>query len=144
MKASFINQAGGPDKFEYGDLPDPKPQAGEALVRVRACALNHIDIWVRSGSPAYQVKLPHVMGSDIAGEVASLPSGYKGPLKKGSPVIASPGISCWECAQCNSGHDNQCSKFKILGAMTWGGYSELTAVPAKNLFPKPAHLSFEE
>lgn len=132
MKAAYIQEHGGPEKILYGDQPDPVPKAGQVLVKVRACALNHIDIWVRSGSPAYKVPLPHVMGADVAGEAG------------GRKVVVMPGLSCGACVQCAAGRDNQCESFKILGAASPGGYAELVAVPERCLFPMPGNLSFEE
>lgn len=141
MKAAFVKEPGGPEKIEYGDLPDPKPGPGEVLVRVRACALNHVDIWVRNGIPAYRTKFPHILGSDIAGDIAESSDPR---LKIGTPVFVNPAIACGRCPPCLAGRDNQCETFKILGAMTPGGYAELVAVPAANVFPKPDFLSYEE
>ena len=142
MKAAFIRESGGPDKIEYGELPDPKPQEHEVLVRVRACALNHLDLWVRMGSPAYPVKFPHVLGSDVSGELVQDSSILN--LKAGAPVFLSPGISCWNCSDCLSGNDNQCVHHRIIGAGAQGGYAQYLPVPARNVFSKPSHLSFEE
>lgn len=134
MKAAFIKEHGGPDKLLYGEMPDPSAKEGEVLLRVRACSLNHIDIWVRNGSPAYPVKLPHIMGSDMAGEVVGT----------GEKVFVMPGISCGQCPYCLAGQDNQCQTFRIIGALGPGGYAELVAVPKRNLYPLPKTLSFEE
>ncbi|HVE15008.1 MAG TPA: zinc-binding dehydrogenase [Elusimicrobiota bacterium] len=143
MKAVRIEKFGGPEVLAYGDLPDPKPGEGEVLVRVRACALNHLDIWVREGIPAYKIRLPHVLGNDIAGEVAALGPGVSGALL-GAKVVVSPGRSCWRCARCLAGEDNLCERYGILGANGgWGGYAELAAVPATNLIPMPAGLDFD-
>ncbi len=132
MKAAYIQEHGGPEKILYGDQPDPAVKPGQVLIKVRACALNHIDIWVRSGSPAYKVPLPHIMGADVAGEAG------------GRRVVVMPGLSCGACVQCAAGRDNQCESFKILGTASHGGYAEFAAVPERNVFPMPKNLSFEE
>lgn len=145
MKAAFFKEHGGADKIEYGEMPRPQPGANEVLIRVHACSINHLDIWVRKGLPAYPVALPHILGADISGEIAEVPSsGLPPDFKAGSPVFVAPGISCWNCAECLSGHDNQCSSYRIMGSKTNGGYAEFAAVPIRNIFPKPEHLSYEE
>lgn len=144
MKAAFISEHGGPEKLTYGDVPAPAPKSGEVLVEVRACALNHLDIWVRMGSPAYRVRLPHILGADVSGVLLGAAEGLPEGLKAGDPVVVLPALACWNCANCLAGRDNQCANFRILGAAGPGGYAEQVAVPARNVFPKPAHLSFEE
>ncbi len=132
MKAAFIQEPGGPEKVLFGEQSNPVAKEGQVIVKVRACALNHIDIWVRSGSPAYKVPMPHIMGADIAGEVG------------GRRVIVMPGLSCGRCHFCQMARDNQCETFKIVGAASHGGYAEQVAVPERNVFPMPSNLSFEE
>jgi NADPH:quinone reductase-like Zn-dependent oxidoreductase len=143
MKAVLFRQHGGPDKLSYEDLPDPKVGAGQVLVRVKACALNHLDIWIRQGSPAYPMVLPHVSGSDIAGIVEQLGEGVEG-ITIGARVLVSPGISCWRCEQCLAGRDNLCRSYALIGAVTHGGYAELISVPFRNIIPIPENLSFEQ
>ncbi len=138
MKAAYLEAFGGPEKILYGELPDPKPGKGEALVRVRACALNHLDFWVRDGLPAYKISLPHVLGNDIAGEVVELGPETSNEVPIGTRVIVSPGVSCWNCEACRGGRDNICDRYAILGADGgWGGYAELAKVPAVNLVAIP-------
>jgi len=147
MKAAFIREFGGPETLEFGELPDPEPKAGEALIRVRACALNHLDLWVRGGLPAYKLSLPHVLGSDIAGEVVALGPGTEDcGVPIGAKVMVSPGVSCWKCRCCEEGRDNLCERYGILGADGgWGGYAELATVPARGLVPLPRpEMSFAE
>src|ERR1700758_3822852 len=110
MKAVRIHQFGGPEVLTYEDVPDPQPRKDHVLVRVRACALNHLDLWVRKGLPG--VKLPHILGSDIAGEVAE--SGdYITDLKPATRVLLSPMLSCGHCEMCLSGRQNFCPQFAV-------------------------------
>ena len=146
MKAAKLDSFGGSDRLIYGDLPDPTPSAGEALVSVHACALNHLDLWVREGNPAYKLNLPHILGNDIAGVVEAFgPGSNSSGLTEGDSVVVSPGVSCGECSRCKQGQDNLCDTYSILGADGgWGGYAEKVVVPTRNLLPKPKPLSFEE
>ncbi|MBI4423229.1 MAG: zinc-binding dehydrogenase [Elusimicrobia bacterium] len=144
MKAVLLESFGGPEQLLYADHADPKPGPGEALVRVRACALNHLDIWVRQGIPAYKIPLPHILGCDIAGEVLGYGPGASGP-PVGARVAVCPGRGCGSCPACWRGEDSRCKGYGILGAQAGpGGYAELVAVPAKNLFPIPPRLTDEQ
>jgi NADPH:quinone reductase-like Zn-dependent oxidoreductase len=143
MKAAVIHQHGGPDVLRYEDLPDPVAGPGEALVRVRACALNHLDIWSRAGLPGRTIAFPHVLGNDIAGEVAALGSPLDG-ITVGQRVMLSPGTSCGRCQPCLSGEDSSCRQYRILGYQVHGGYAELVRCPAANVIPIPGHVGFEE
>ena len=140
MKAVRMESFGGPEVLAYGELPDPVPGPGEALVRVKACALNHLDLWVRKGLPAYKIKFPHVLGSDIAGEVAGFgPDAKPAGVDIGSRVVLAPGISCGRCPSCKAGRENLCDGHAVLGADGgWGGYAEFVKVPARNVLPMPA------
>src|SRR2546422_7063603 len=93
MKAARFHQHGGPEVLRYEDAPEPKLDPGEILVRVKACALNHLDIWIRQGIPALQVPLPHIGGGDVAGGGGGVGGGGGGPETGGRGVIA-PGRSC--------------------------------------------------
>lgn len=143
MKAVLLEQFGGPETLAVRDVPEPVPAAGEVLLRVRACALNHLDLFVRDGIPAYKIKLPHVLGCDVAGEVVAAGPGADVPV--GLRAAVSPGRSCGRCEACLAGRDNDCPKYGIIGAQGGpGGYQELLRVPAQHLLPLPASLSFEE
>jgi NADPH:quinone reductase-like Zn-dependent oxidoreductase len=111
------------------------------LVRVRACALNHLDVWVRKGLPG--VKLPHILGSDIAGEVAEVGE-YVAGFKTGQRVLIAPMHFCGSCAKCVRGLQNQCREFTVLGNGVDGGNCELIAVPSMNLIPIPDGLDFTQ
>ena len=141
MKAVRIHQFGGPEVLTYEDVPDPKPRQDQVLVRVRACALNHLDIWVRKGLPG--VKLPHILGSDIAGEVAEVGE-YVAGFKAGQRVLIAPMHFCGSCAKCVRGLQNQCREFTVLGNGVDGGNCELIAVPSMKLIPIPDGLDFTQ
>jgi NADPH:quinone reductase-like Zn-dependent oxidoreductase len=122
--------------MEVGEVPTPVAGPGEVLVRVRAAALNHFDLWVRRGLPALQVPLPHVPGGDAVGEVAALGAGVTG-LAEGTRVVVNPGLTCGRCVRCLSGQDNLCPEFRMVGENTWGGQAEYLAVPVANVVPAP-------
>jgi NADPH:quinone reductase-like Zn-dependent oxidoreductase len=141
MKAVYFTEHGGIDKLTYGDLPDPVPDAGEVLVRVHACGLNHADRWVRQGLPMLRVPMPFTLGQDVGGVVEALGPAVDGP-PVGTPVVLNPGVGCGRCARCLSGWDNLCASYRLIGKNLPGGYAELVKVPAANLVPLPPGLSF--
>lgn len=143
MKAILMEAQGGPEVLRLSELPDPTPGPGEALIRVRACALNRIDIWLRQGIPGQKVSLPHVLGCDIAGEIAALGGPAEG-LAEEQRVMLAPGTSCGRCRACLSGDDNACRRFRILGVQLPGGYAEWVVCPLANVIPVPEHVSFDE
>jgi NADPH:quinone reductase-like Zn-dependent oxidoreductase len=143
MKAIVFHEHGGPEKLKFQEAPDPSVGPGQVRVRVRACALNHLDLWVLKGIPAYHTRLPHIPGSDVSGVVEQIGEGVGG-IQAGDRVFIAPGISCFACAYCLSGRDNLCLNYRILGAGTDGGYAELVSAPARNILPIPEGLSFEE
>ena len=139
MKAIRIHEFGGPEVLRYQDVPDPKPRNDQVLVRVRACAMNHLDLWVRKGLPG--VNLPHIPGSDAAGEIVEVGE-YVTGLKPGQRVLIAPMHFCNHCAKCVAGLQNQCPEFTVLGNAVDGGDCELMAVPAVNVIPIPDNLDF--
>ena len=143
MKAVVFHEHGGSEKLKYEDRPDPQIKPDEVLVRVKACALNHLDIWIRQGIPAYQIPLPHISGCDIAGQIERVGSQVKG-VKVGQKVFVFPGLNCGTCDECKAGHDNLCPSFGVLGAKTDGGYAEFVAVPGRNVIAIPGSLTFEQ
>ncbi len=142
MRASFFRQHGGPDVLEYADVPDPAIGPGEILVRVKACSVNHVDLWVRQGVPAYRISLPHILGADVAGIVERVADGVT-RVKPGDRVVLVPGISCGRCDWCKAGKDNQGESYGIRGAAVAGGYAELAKAAAGEALPIPDDLSFE-
>lgn len=129
--------------LEYTDVPEPKPRADEVIIKVKACALNHLDIFVRNGLPGIEIPLPHILGNDIAGVVHQTGE-LVDWVKAGDEVMVQPGVSCGHCEACFSGRDNLCRSYDILGYRRDGGYAEFVAAPAVNVLPKPATLSWEE
>jgi NADPH:quinone reductase-like Zn-dependent oxidoreductase len=145
MRVVCFHEHGGPEVLKLEEWPVPEPGPGQALVRVEAVALNHLDLWVRGGLPNLKLHYPHVLGSDVAGEVAALGPGVAGAdLAVGQKIVVNPGLSCGRCRECLSGHDNLCRSYAILGEHVPGGYCEYLAVPAANLVPRPAGLSATE
>jgi NADPH:quinone reductase-like Zn-dependent oxidoreductase len=143
MKAVRIHQHGGPEVLSYEDVPEPSLRADQVLVRVRACALNHLDLFVRAGIPGMKFALPHILGSDIAGEIVAVGNLCQ-RIKPGMRVLLSPGTSCRQCEQCLNGNDNFCRRFTMFGYGIDGGNTELLAAPEYAAIPIPDDLSFEE
>ncbi len=124
----------------YEDAPEPQLAPGDVLVRVRACALNRVDVWGRRGRPGLTIPLPHIPGSDVAGEIAVSAAA---DVSVGRRVMVQPGVSCGRCIACLSGRDNACARFEVLGYVnTNGGYAEFVKVPAQNLVPIPDEIGF--
>lgn len=143
MKAVQIRAHGGIDVLEHVDVGEPAPRPDEVLVRVRACALNHLDLWVRGGIPGVQFAFPHVLGSDIAGEVVAVGE-LCHRVRPGMRVLLAPGLSCRQCLRCFEGRDNECRAYKLFGAGVAGGYRELMTAPEYSVIPIPESLSFIE
>ncbi len=144
MKAVVLENFGGVDNLRLvEDFPDPEPKEDEVLIRVKAVALNHLDIWVRKGALAVKPDLPHILGSDVSGAVERVGKLVKN-VNVGDKVIVAPGLSCGVCYECQNGRDNLCRYFDILGLKSQGGYAEYVVVPARNVIRKPKNLSFEE
>jgi NADPH:quinone reductase-like Zn-dependent oxidoreductase len=143
MKAIVFQQHGGPEVLRYIDASDPVIRANEVLVRVKACALNHLDLWVRQGLPNVPIPLPHIPGSDIAGEIAQIGADVT-TVRVGQKVVLVPGVSCGKCATCIAGLDNRCRQFTNLGYMIDGGCAEFVRCPEVNCLPYPENLTFEE
>jgi NADPH:quinone reductase-like Zn-dependent oxidoreductase len=143
MKVARIHQHGGPEALVYEDAPEPAIKAIQVLVRVRACALNHLDLFVRAGIPGMKFNMPHVLGSDIAGEIVAVGELCE-RVKPGWRVLLSPGMSCRQCEYCLAGNDNLCRRFTMFGYGVDGGNVELLAAPEYSAIQIPDSLSFEE
>ncbi len=141
MKAVRFHEFGGPEVLKYEDVPDPEVRKDQVLIRVKACAMNHLDLWVRKGLPG--VKLPHIDGSDVAGEVAEVGE-YITDLKPATRVLLAPMMFCNHCPECEAGRQNFCRQFTVLGNVVDGGDRELMAVPRYMVIPIPDSLSFDQ
>lgn len=143
MKAVVFTQHGGPDVLQYTEVREPRINANEVLIKVRACALNHLDLWVRRGIPGVAFPLPHIPGSDIAGEVAKVGE-LVNHVHVGQRVLLAPGVSCGVCEHCAAGDDNLCRHYTLFGYMIDGGCAEYVKAPEANVIPIPGDLKFEE
>src|SRR6185369_13722625 len=136
MKTVLFYQHGGPEVLEYTDFPTPQPRAGEALIRIRAAALNRMDIMVRNGWPALKLELPHINGADGAGEVAALGQGATG-FEMGDPVSINANLGCGQCEFCQAGRDNLCRNWHLLGETVRGTYAQYISLPLRQLYKLP-------
>lgn len=143
MRAILMEARGGPEVLKPGEVPTPEPGPKEVRLRVKAAALNHLDIWVRKGVASPKLPLPHVLGADASGVVDAVGPGVTG-FAPGDEVVVNPGLSCGHCERCLAGEDNLCSRYEILGEHRWGAYAEYLVVPEVNLVRKPQNLSFVE
>ncbi len=141
MKAIRFHEYGGPEVLRYEDVPEPEIREDEVLVRVRACALNHLDLWVRKGIG--NVPLPHIPGSDVAGDVVRVGE-YVDGIREGQRVLLAPMVYCGHCLFCVSGRQNLCKQFSVLGNRVDGGCRELLPARRDYLIPIPDSLSFEQ
>jgi NADPH:quinone reductase-like Zn-dependent oxidoreductase len=143
MRAVRIHEHGGPEVLRHEEIEEPRPGPHEVLVRVRACALNHLDLFIRQGIRGQMIPLPHILGSDVAGEIAALGQGCS-RLKIGQRVLLAPSQSCRQCPMCVAGRDNFCRSFTVLGYFNDGGNREYLTVPEVYAVPIPDTLPFEE
>ncbi|MEM2856716.1 MAG: zinc-binding dehydrogenase [Candidatus Nitrosocaldaceae archaeon] len=141
MKAIVLNKHGGVDELKYEEVDMPKSD-NKALVKIHACSVNHLDLWVRMGVRGKSIKFPHIAGSDIAGELVNDIDGFK----RGERVLIYPGLSCMKCRYCLEGNETLCKEFVIIGGLndTQGGYAEYVSVPKYNLVRIPEWLTYEE
>jgi len=143
MRAVVMRARGGPEVLEVAELPIPEPGPKEVRVRLKAAALNHLDVWVRKGVASPKLPLPHVLGADGSGVVDAVGPGVEA-FAPGDEVVINPGLSCGRCERCLAGEDNLCPRYQILGEHRHGTYAEYVVLPEVNLAPKPKNLSFEE
>jgi NADPH:quinone reductase-like Zn-dependent oxidoreductase len=139
MRAVRFHEHGDAGVLRYEDAPDPELRGGDALIRVRACGLNHLDIWNRRG--VVTLPLPHISGADIAGEIVASADPQ---FAQGRRVMLQPGLSCGVCAACLDGRDNMCPRYDVLGSQSDGGYAELVRVPLANVIALPDAIGFIE
>ena len=143
MRAVYLERHGGADEFTFGDLPDPSPGPTDVLVRVKACALNRLDIYTRAGQRGMRLKFdrPHVLGGDIAGEVLEVGSEVERPAP-GDRVVVNPQLSCRQCMSCVGGATELCPKRGMIGSTVNGGYAEMAVVPAANCVELPGSIPY--
>jgi len=142
MKALSFNEHGGIEKLNYQDVPDPKIGPGEVLVRVRACALNHLDLFVREGLPGLKVPLPFWSGCDIAGDVVEAGPDVQG-VAVGDRVAVNPNLNCGRCEYCARGEDSLCVSYGILGEHIQGGLAEYVKAGGCNVLKLPEQIGYE-
>ena len=143
MKAVFINEHGGPDKLVHGDRPEPEVAPGEVMLRVRASALNHLDLGLRQGG-SYRGSLPRILGCDVAGEVTAVSPDAHTSLKVGDRVILDNRVKCGTCESCRSGLDQYCTSQQRIGVDLDGGHAEYVTAPARNAYKIPDAMGFTE
>lgn len=143
MKALAFKEFGGPEKLQLMDVPDPAPGPDEVLIRVRACALNHLDLFVREGIPALKTPLPFWTGSDIAGDVAAVGTRVEG-VRVGQRVCVNPNLTCGQCEFCMQGEDSLCVRYGIVGEHVPGGLAEYVKVRGDSVLPLPDHVTYED
>ncbi len=141
MKAVLFNQHGGPEVLQYTDVRTPIPKPGEALVKLKAAALNHMDITVRNGWPGLRLELPHINGADGAGEIAALGEGIS-ELQVGDHVVINANLGCGKCRECLAGWDNRCREWNLLGETVRGTYAENVSLPVRQLYKLPLEFDF--
>jgi len=134
MKAVVMHKRGGPEVLKYQDFPRPEIGPDEVLVRVRACALNHLDIFTRAGKQGVKAPLPHILGLEVAGDIAEIGEAVE-EVSPGDRVLIAPFFNCGQCEFCRTGRENLCPKLRILGVTVHGGYAEYAKAPGRYVIP---------
>ncbi len=143
MKAVAIHEHGGPEVLQFLDLPEPAVEAEEVLIRLKASALNRMDLFVRRGWKGLDLSFPHILGADGAGTIEELGGRVEG-FEEGDEVVVNPGLNCGQCVHCRRGEDSLCLTYTILGEHRDGTYAEFVKVPGRNVLAKPGGTPFEE
>ncbi len=143
MKAVLLGEHGEAEKLNYGDYSTPEPGPGEVLVRLKAAALNRLDIWVRQGWPGIKLEYPHILGADGAGVVADVGEDVS-EWSPGDRVVIDANIGCGECVFCLAGEDNKCRRWNLLGETTRGTYAQYISIPSRQLLSLPDHVSYQK
>jgi NADPH:quinone reductase-like Zn-dependent oxidoreductase len=143
MRAMVIHEHGGPEALTLEEAwPKPEPGPSEIRVRVKACALNYLDIFTREGMPGEPTPLPHITGGDVAGLVDAVGSGVRQPAV-GDRVLLDPHWGCGACEYCRDGETTLCLAGHMLGEMDPGGLAGFTVCPAAQAIPIPANYPFD-
>jgi NADPH:quinone reductase-like Zn-dependent oxidoreductase len=143
MKATVFHEHGPPDVLSYEDIETPPIGSGQVLIKVKAVALNHLDLFVRAGIPGLKLEMPHILGSDISGEIVELGGNVPASFEVGQRVLVDPGIYCGECEFCIRGEESLCSSYGILGEHQRGGYAEFIPVDSQNIVPIPKTVEID-
>lgn len=143
MRAVVFREHGPAGNLALEDVRRPEPSAGEVVIRVRACGINRLDLRLREGKVGAKVGLPHISGSEIAGDIDEIGSGVAG-LAPGDRIVVAPYLFCGSCEYCQTGEESVCIRGNIVGLSSDGGYAEYVAVPATNAIPLPSNVSYEE
>lgn len=143
MKAILFHSHGGPEVLKFADLPEPSPQPGEVLIRLRAAALNRVDLFVRTGWKGLKLEYPHVPGADGAGEIVALGEGVSG-FEIGERVVINANLGCGKCEECRDGRDNLCRNWHLLGETTRGTYCESICLPVRQLHKIPNGFDYHK
>ena len=145
MKTVYITEHGGVEVLTYGDLPEPVPGPNDVKIRVRACALNRLDLFTRAGVRGTRLRFagPHILGADVAGEVVEA-GGEVTRAKPGDRVVVNPRLACGQCRSCAGGEEELCVSSGMVGSTVSGGYAEYVRVPAANTVPLPEHITYEQ
>src|SRR5512147_3263516 len=143
MKAVLFRQHGGPEVLEYTDFPTPEPQSDQVLIRLRAAALNRMDVLVRNGWPGLKLDLPHINGADGAGEIVAFGDQTSGEVEIGDHVVINANLGCGKCEFCLAGKDNMCLNWHLLGETVRGTYAEYVALPERQLSRLPGDFDFK-
>ncbi len=143
MKVGGFRSCGGPEKLEVLEVPEPRVDRADVLIRVAACGLNHFDLFVLRGPAPEGMKFPFWGGADVAGEVVMVGDEVTS-VAAGDRVVVNPGLFCGWCEHCLAGEESLCDRFGILGDTAPGGFAELVAVPHTNVLRLPQHVSFVE
>jgi len=143
MKAILFHSHGGPEVLKFADLPEPSPQPGEVLIRLRAAALNRVDLFVRTGWKGLKLEYPHIPGADGAGEIVALGEGVSS-FEVGERVVINANLGCGECEECRDGRDNLCRNWHLLGETTRGTYCESISLPVRQLHKIPNGFDYHK
>ena len=142
MKAVQLMAHGQPGQFEFREIPDPQPGAGEVVVQVQACGLNHLDLWLEQGDLPIPLQLPRTPGGEIAGRVFEVGEGVR-DWKRGDEVAVQSNLFCGQCEYCQRGDESMCLQAVILGVQRDGGFAEKVCVPGRALVRLPAGVDFQ-
>jgi NADPH:quinone reductase-like Zn-dependent oxidoreductase len=143
MRAIVFDRHGGPEVLEPRDLPDPPLGPDEVRVQVRACGINHLDLWVRRGLPGLEIEMPHILGNDVVGVAAEVGALVR-HVRPGDRLLVLPTLSCGLCPACFAGDDHLCRHHDVIGRRRNGGYAEQAVVPGGNCLPCPEELTWEQ